>query len=120
MESLSGGFQRAAAFVTTASPLLVVDTELVIQDANPAYVVVMGRTRAELIGAPIFDAFPDNPDDRDGRGSRQLEASFEAVFRTAGTVAPCTATTSPPRTAGASPGSIGSPPTAPSAPRTVG
>lgn len=83
MESLSGGFQRAAAFVATTSPLLVVDTELVIQDANPAYVAVMGRTRAELIGAPIFDAFPDNPDDRDGRGSRQLEASFEAVFRTA-------------------------------------
>ncbi len=86
MESLSGGFQRAAAFVATAAPLLVVDTELVIQDVNPAYVAVMGRTRAELIGAPIFDAFPDNPDnpdDRDGRGSRQLEASFEAVFRTA-------------------------------------
>ncbi|CAM5312019.1 MULTISPECIES: ANTAR domain-containing protein [Streptomyces] len=50
-------------FLVTTAPYVVLDTELRIRAANPAYLRVTGRTRDDLIGAFVFDAFPDNPED---------------------------------------------------------
>jgi hypothetical protein len=76
-------FVRSDAFQATVAPLLIVDTDLVIRDANPAYLRATQRTRDDLLGVPIFEAFPDNPDDPDASGVANLNASFETVLRRA-------------------------------------
>lgn len=52
-----------ALFLLTPSPLMVMDTELVIRDVNAAYLAATGRSRDTLIGWYIFDAFPTPEDD---------------------------------------------------------
>ena len=63
---------HAALFAAMPTPYLVLTPELVIVDANPAYLANTGRTRAELVGRPVFEAFPGNPDSTasDASGSR--------------------------------------------------
>lgn len=41
---------------------MVLDTDLVFVDANEAYCSAVQRTREELLGQYVFDAFPDTPD----------------------------------------------------------
>lgn len=74
------GYDRAGALQASDAPLLVIDTDLVIRDMNPEYLRVTGRTREELLEAPLFAAFPDNPDDPEADGAANLSASFERVF----------------------------------------
>lgn len=81
MGPVFGNYSRAEAFEASDSPLLVVDTDLVIRDVNTAYLKATTRTRDELIGTPIFEAFPDNPADPHADGVANLNASFERVFR---------------------------------------
>ncbi len=78
-----GNYDRAATFQASDAPQLVVDTDLVIRDVNPAYLKATARTYDELRGTPMFEAFPDNPDDPQANGVANLSASFEKVFRTA-------------------------------------
>ena len=58
-----GNYDRAGTFQASDAPLLVVDTDLVIRDVNPAYLEVTARTSGELLGISMFEAFPGNPDD---------------------------------------------------------
>ncbi|WP_443078054.1 PAS domain-containing protein [Streptomyces sp. SP17KL33] len=51
----------AALFVATPSPYLVLGPDLLIIDVNQAYLRATGRTRNDLLGQYLFDAFPDNP-----------------------------------------------------------
>lgn len=74
-------YDRGEAFRATDTPLLVVDTDLMIRDVNPAYLRATARTRDELLGTPIFEAFPDNPNDPQATGVTNLATSFETVFR---------------------------------------
>ncbi|WP_299959512.1 SpoIIE family protein phosphatase [uncultured Modestobacter sp.] len=69
---------HAAVFAAMPTPYLVLTPELVIADANPAYLSVTGRTLAELVGRPLFDAFPGNPNsvDADG-GAGKIRASLQ-------------------------------------------
>ncbi|MFE0024314.1 PAS domain-containing protein, partial [Amycolatopsis sp. NPDC059021] len=71
----------SALFGVTAAPYLVLDANLRIQAANPAYLGATERSPDELIGAFMFDAFPDNPADPDATGVRNLSASLERVLR---------------------------------------
>ncbi|MEU6114155.1 PAS domain-containing protein [Streptomyces sp. NPDC047117] len=68
-------------FEATAAPYLVLDRNLHIQGVNSAYLRATGRSRDELIGAFMFDAFPDNPEDINATGVRNLNASLERVMR---------------------------------------
>jgi serine phosphatase RsbU (regulator of sigma subunit) len=70
----------AALFASTPSPYLVLDTGLVIVDANPAYLQVTRRSRDQLIGQYLFDAFPGNPVDPEADGARNLRASLHRVL----------------------------------------
>ena len=63
--------------------MLVVDTDLLIRDVNPAYLRATTRTLGDLLGIPMFEAFPDPPGEADATGVRNLNASFERVFRSA-------------------------------------
>ena len=49
---------------------------------NQAYLEVAGRTREELLGRHVFDAFPDNPSDPSANGVRELSASLKRVMAT--------------------------------------
>ena len=68
----------AAVFAAMPTPYLVLDPDLVIVDANPAYLATTGRAREELVGRPYFDAFPGNPSDvaPDG-GAARVRTSLE-------------------------------------------
>ncbi|MGW7363999.1 PP2C family protein-serine/threonine phosphatase [Streptomyces sp. NPDC054841] len=72
----------AALFAATPSPYLVLGPDLVIVDVNEAYLQATGRTREDLLGQYIFDAFPDNPADPDADGVQNLNASLRRVLAT--------------------------------------
>ncbi len=67
---------RAAIFDAAPTPFVVVDRDLVIVEANLAYCEVVGRRREDLVGRPMFEAFPPNPTDPND-GVENLRASME-------------------------------------------
>ncbi|SOC49039.1 PAS domain S-box-containing protein [Blastococcus aggregatus] len=68
-------FQLLFGALPTA--FLVMDPDLVIVDANAAYLELLGRRRDELVGGPVFEAFPPAPDALDEDGRNPVQASFE-------------------------------------------
>nr|WP_246406631.1 SpoIIE family protein phosphatase [Modestobacter versicolor] len=50
------------------TPYLVLTPDLVIADANDAFLASTGRALAELVGRDLFDAFPGNPNDHEPDG----------------------------------------------------
>ncbi|MEV6653614.1 SpoIIE family protein phosphatase [Streptomyces sp. NPDC051219] len=72
----------AALFAATPSPYLVLDRQFVIRDVNRAYLLATIRTREDLVGRYVFDAFPDNPADPEADGVLTLEASLQRVLAT--------------------------------------
>jgi PAS domain S-box-containing protein len=74
----------AAIFRAMPTPYLVMTPDLVIADANPAYLATTGRTLEELVGRSVFDAFPGNPNETDvDGGASKIQASFERARDTA-------------------------------------
>lgn len=71
-----------ALFIAAPNPNLVLSPGLVIVDVNEAYLRATGRTREELIGQYMFDAFPRNPADPHATGMQDLYASLHRVLRT--------------------------------------
>jgi PAS domain-containing protein len=63
-------------------PVLLLTPDFDIADMNLAYLQVAGRTREELLGRNVFEAFPDNPDDPDASGVRGLSESLHRVLAT--------------------------------------
>src|SRR4051812_30486287 len=60
------------------TPYLVLTPDLVIVDANPAYLATTGRALDDLVGRDVFDAFPANPNDSDpDGGAGKIRASLE-------------------------------------------
>lgn len=70
-----------ALFTVTPSPCMVLGPDLVLADINEAACRVTGRTRQDLLGRYLFDAFPENPADPDADGVRNLHASLHRVLR---------------------------------------
>ncbi|MDH6436894.1 serine phosphatase RsbU (regulator of sigma subunit) [Streptomyces sp. SAI-144] len=75
------GIDYQALFSVTPSPCMVLGPDLVLADVNKAACRVTGRTREDLVGRYLFDAFPDNPADPDADGVRNLHASLHGVLR---------------------------------------
>src|SRR3954447_11083496 len=60
------------------TPYLVLTPDMVIADANPAYLTTTGRSLADIVGRHAFDAFPGNPNERDHDGGvAKVRASLE-------------------------------------------
>ena len=76
------GVDYTAVFRATPSPMAVMTPGLVVLDANDAYLVVAGRSREQLVGRRLLDAFPDNPDDPSANGTSALGASLRRVLET--------------------------------------
>lgn len=78
-------FDYEPVFNAMLAPLAVLTPDLVIVAANDSYLKATGRSRADLLGQPIFTAFPANPEahnDPDARGVGALRASLERVVTT--------------------------------------
>ncbi|WP_435240594.1 PP2C family protein-serine/threonine phosphatase [Streptomyces cucumeris] len=71
-----------ALFEAIPTPVLILGRDLVIVAVDDAYLRDTQRTREELIGMYVFDAFPDNPGDPDHSATRSLENSLRRVLRT--------------------------------------
>ena len=72
----------AVVFRDLPIPAVLLTPDFVIADMNQAYLEVAGRTREELLGRHVFDAFPDNPSDPSANGVRELSASLKRVMAT--------------------------------------
>ena len=70
-----------ALFESAPGLYLVLDPDLVIVAASDAYLEATKSARAEVVGRPVFDVFPDNPDDPATEGVRNLRASLARVLR---------------------------------------
>ena len=69
--------EYAAIFAALPTAYLVMSPDLTIVEANPAYLALLGRTRDDLIGRYVFDAFPPAPETLDDTGANPLQLSFE-------------------------------------------
>ncbi len=68
-------------FDSTLSPLLILTPDFTIVEVNRAYLTAT-RTRRSIVGRPIFDVFPDNPEDPSADGVTNLRRSLETVVST--------------------------------------
>lgn len=68
-------FQLLFGALPTA--FLVMDPGLVIVDANDAYLELLARRRDDLVGRPVFEAFPPPPDALDQDGRNPIRVSLE-------------------------------------------
>src|SRR5215207_1026558 len=63
-------------FDAVPHPLLVLDLDLRVMEANPAYCAILGRSREALLGREAFSLFPDNPDDPAADGVKAVRTSM--------------------------------------------
>jgi serine phosphatase RsbU (regulator of sigma subunit) len=78
----AGTVDFARIFAGIPTPYLVMTPDLVIADANDAYLANVGRTREDLVGRPVFEAFPPEPDTLDDHGTPRIQVSFERAIAT--------------------------------------
>ncbi len=79
MASGAGEPDFRALFEGAPGLYLVLDPELRIVAVSDAYLRATMTRREEIIGRGIFDVFPDNPDDPNATGVRNLSASLDRV-----------------------------------------
>ena len=76
------GLDYAALFEALPTPYLVIDTDLQIVALNEARERATGVRREDVVGQPLFEAYPANPGDPDADGVANLEASLRRVLAT--------------------------------------
>jgi len=64
-------------FAGLPTAYLVMNLELVIVEANTAYLNLLGHQREDLVGRYAFDAFPPMPEALDDQGHNPLQVSVE-------------------------------------------
>jgi PAS domain S-box-containing protein len=72
----------AAVYRQLPCPVLLLTPEFAIADVNQASLRATGRTRAELLGRNVFDAFPSNPADPGATTMANTIASLRRVLAT--------------------------------------
>jgi signal transduction histidine kinase len=69
-----------ALFESAPGLYLVLTRDLQIAAASDAYLQATMTRRDDILGRHLFDVFPDNPDDPDATGTRNLSASLARVL----------------------------------------
>ncbi|MEY9932626.1 serine phosphatase RsbU (regulator of sigma subunit) [Catenulispora sp. GP43] len=69
-----------AVFQALPGMVALLKPDLVYADANEDFLRFSGRSREQLIGHYLFEVFPDNPNDPEATGARNLEASLRRVL----------------------------------------
>lgn len=77
---LSADFR--ALFEASPMPFLVLSPDLQIVAVNDAYLHATLTERSAIVGQPMFEVFPDNPDEPGADGVRNLRASLLRVLAT--------------------------------------
>jgi len=67
-------------FESSPDLYLVLNTNLEIVAVSEAYTRATLTRRDEILGKPLFQVFPDNPDDPSAEGQRNLRASLQRVL----------------------------------------
>nr|ACJ12442.1 hypothetical protein [Rhodococcus sp. T104] len=80
MTSHTPDFQ--AIFEQAPVNYVVVDNDYRIVAATDGYLAMAMRTRDALIGRNIFEAFPDNPNDPEAKGTQALKSGIEQARQT--------------------------------------
>lgn len=73
---------RTAVFEAAPHGYLILDPDFNIIDVNQQYLDLTKTRREDLVGAALFDAFPDNPADPTADGVHNLRASLEVARST--------------------------------------
>jgi PAS domain S-box-containing protein len=73
--------QFRAIFESAPGLFLVLKPDFTIVAASNAYLKATLTERERIIGRRLFEVFPDNPDDPDADGTRNLRASLERVLK---------------------------------------
>lgn len=81
-EKMEAAALRNAVFEAAPHGYLILDPDFNIIDVNRQYLDLTGARRESLVGLPLFEAFPDNPDDPNADGVRNLRASLEKALST--------------------------------------
>ena len=68
-------------FEAAPGAYLVLNPELVIVAVSDAYLQATMTSREGILGRGLFEVFPDNPDDPEATGVRNLRASLQRVCR---------------------------------------
>jgi PAS domain S-box-containing protein len=76
-DAASGRVDFHAVFEALPTACLLMSPDLVIVEANDAYLRLLGCTRAQLVGRPVFEAFPPAPEMLDEQGRNPLQVFFE-------------------------------------------
>ena len=71
-----------ALFTAIPTPYVVLDCDLHILAANPAYLSATGRSLSELLGEPLFTAFPPQPQAVDDDGRLPVELALRHACST--------------------------------------
>ncbi|MFI6457008.1 PP2C family protein-serine/threonine phosphatase [Streptosporangium amethystogenes] len=71
-----------AVFQALPSAVALFTTDLVYADVNEAFLSSMGRTRDQVVGRHLADAFPNDPKNPTVTGMRQLQDSLRWVATT--------------------------------------
>jgi PAS domain S-box-containing protein len=75
--------QFQALFEALPGLYLVLTPDLFIAGASNAYLEATMTKRDSIVGRPLFEVFPDNPDDPNADGVANLRASLSRVLNTA-------------------------------------
>lgn len=75
------GLDYRELFESVPALYCVLAPDLTILSVTDAYVRAAMRPRSEMIGRALFDVFPDNPNNPDASGVKNLRASLELVIR---------------------------------------
>src|SRR5262245_34243806 len=79
-----GGEDFRRLFEAAPNPYLLICADppaFTIAAVNEAYLSATGTERAAIVGRPLFDVFPDNPDDSGANAVSDLRASLDRVLR---------------------------------------
>jgi len=74
------GPDYGAVFENVPANYLLLSADFVIVGVSDAYLAATLTTREQVLGRPLFEVFPDNPDEPAADGVRNLRASLERVL----------------------------------------
>lgn len=73
------GLDFQGLFEAAPAAILVLDPDLNIVAVTEAYLKATMTRRDAIVGRPLFEVFPDDPDDPEADGVRNLRASLDSV-----------------------------------------
>jgi PAS domain S-box-containing protein len=76
------GLDFSVLFNKSPAACMAMDTDFTIIAVTDAHLEATGALREDIVGRNIFDAFPENPDQIDGDGASNVQASMLRVLQT--------------------------------------